>query len=199
MDAMVCCGECLEGEILVSSKTSSNLLSVCWFSLWCLLGFEAMASTNSCVAFLKMLFFKAQACMVEQLFFRQIFTYTQVKWNKRVQQQNKLLLVNCSRTLELWSAVSRQTRNKIGILSTTHILQQRANIFTLMWWFLLTWKLKNGSNGRWHFWQLQKRMEEYNFQENWFCNETNLLFEMKITKPNIFIYAIRIPVQSLIF
>ena len=41
--------------------------------------------------------------------------------------------------------------------------------------------------------------KEYNFQENWFCNETNLLFEMKITKPNIFIYAIRIPVQSLIF
>ena len=155
----LCCGECLEGEILVSSKTSSNLLSVCWFSLWCLLGFEAMASTNSCVAFLKMLFFKAQACMVEQLFFRQIFTYTQVKWNKRVQQQNKLLLVNYSRTLELWSAVSRQTRNKIGILSTTHILQQRANIFTLMWWFLLTWKLKNGSNGRWHFWQLQKRVQ----------------------------------------
>ena len=76
MDAMVCCGECLEGEILVSSKTSSNLLSVCWFSLWCLLGFEAMASTNSCVAFLKMLFFKAQACMAAEQLFSAKFSHT---------------------------------------------------------------------------------------------------------------------------
>ena len=73
---MVCCGECLEGEILVSSKTSSNLLSVCWFSLWCLLGFEAMASTNSCVAFLKMLFFKAKACMAAEQLFSAKFSHT---------------------------------------------------------------------------------------------------------------------------